>query len=94
MTPEFAPASDDTRPLWLVWSGDDLPSDAQAGPWAEATGFSAKAGQICLLPDAEGGLRGAIVGLGDRVQASRERFQIARAHALPKGDWQDRKSVV
>ncbi|MGZ3215049.1 leucyl aminopeptidase family protein [Paracoccus sp. T5] len=87
MTPEFAPASDDTRPLWLVWSGDDLPPDAQAGPWAEASGFAAKAGQICLLPDAAGGLRGAIMGLGDRALASRERFQIARAQALPRGNW-------
>ncbi|WP_265502286.1 leucyl aminopeptidase family protein [Paracoccus beibuensis] len=85
MTPEFAPASDAALPLWLVWTGDDLPP--QAGTWPEASGFAAKAGQICLLPDGRGGLAGAIMGLGDRRHASRDRFQIARAHALPKADW-------
>ncbi|MFC0201263.1 leucyl aminopeptidase family protein [Paracoccus rhizosphaerae] len=85
MTPEFAPASHAALPLWLVWSGDDIP--AQAGTWPEASGFAAKAGQICLLPDAHGGLAGAIMGLGDCSQASRDRFHLARAHALPKGDW-------
>ncbi|WP_108500829.1 leucyl aminopeptidase family protein [Paracoccus indicus] len=87
MTPEFAPASDDTRPLWLVWAGEDLPADADAGSWPQTTGFAAKAGQICLLPDGQGGLRGALMGLGDSDRAGRDRFQIARAHALPAGDW-------
>ena len=87
MTPEFAPASDDTRPLWLVWAGEDLPADADAGTWPQTAGFAAKAGQICLLPDGQGGLRGALMGLGDRHRAGRDRFQIARAHALPAGDW-------
>lgn len=85
MTPEFAPASDATLPLWLVWTGDPLPQDA--GDWPQACGFAAKAGQLCLLPDASGGLRGAIMGLGERAQAGRDRFHLARAHALPKGDW-------
>ncbi|WP_410217176.1 leucyl aminopeptidase family protein [Paracoccus sp. (in: a-proteobacteria)] len=85
MTPEFAPASDTALPLWLVWSGEDLPP--QAGTWPEATGFSGKLGQICLLPDGSGALQGAIMGLGERHQMARERFSLARAHALPKGDW-------
>ena len=85
MTPEFAPASDATLPLWMVWTGDPLPQDA--GDWPQACGFTAKAGQLCLLPDASGGLRGAIMGLGERAQAGRDRFHLARAHALPKGDW-------
>ena len=85
MTPEIAPASDATLPLWLVWTGDPLPQDA--GDWPQACGFAAKAGQLCLLPDASGGLRGAIMGLGERAQAGRDRFHLARAHALPKGDW-------
>ncbi|WP_282603342.1 leucyl aminopeptidase family protein [Paracoccus sp. PARArs4] len=85
MTPEFAPSDAPTLPLWLIWSGDDLPPEA--GDWPAATGFAARAGQICLLPDADGGLRGALMGLGDPARADRERFQIARAHALPKGDW-------
>ncbi|TJZ85108.1 leucyl aminopeptidase family protein [Paracoccus hibiscisoli] len=85
MTPEFAPASDTTLPLWLVWSGDPLPDDA--GSWPQASGFTGKTGQICLLPDAQGGLRGAIMGLGDRAQAGRDRFALARAASLPVGDW-------
>ncbi|MBM3605025.1 MAG: leucyl aminopeptidase family protein [Alphaproteobacteria bacterium] len=86
MTPEFASASDTTRPLWLVWSGDPLPSEA--GTWPEASGFVARPGQICLLPDGSGRVRGALMGLGDRAKAGRERFALARAHALPPGDWQ------
>ncbi|MBU2957181.1 leucyl aminopeptidase family protein [Paracoccus sp. 1_MG-2023] len=85
MTPQFAPSDATTLPLWLIWSGDDLPPEA--GSWPAATGFAGQAGQICLLPDADGGLRGALMGLGDPARADRERFQIARAHALPKGDW-------
>ena len=85
MTPDFAPASDAALPLWLVWAGDPLPDDA--GGWPAACGFAGKAGQICLLPDAEGGLRGALMGLGSRTDAARDRFPLARAHALPQGDW-------
>lgn len=85
MTPEFAPASDATLPLWAVWSDDPLPPDA--GPWPAAAGFKAQAGQICLLPGADGALRGAILGLGDRARAGRDRFALARAQSLPAGDW-------
>ncbi|WP_378947740.1 leucyl aminopeptidase family protein [Paracoccus sp. R86501] len=87
MTPEFATDSDNARPLWLIWSGQDIPADSAAGTWPEATGFTAKAGEICLLPDGDGGVRGALMGLGARDRAGRDRFQLARAHALPKGDW-------
>jgi len=87
MTPEFATDSETTRPLWLLWSGQDLPAEAKAGAWPDASGFTAKAGQICLLPSEDGGVRGALMGLGDRKASGRDRFQLARAHALPKGDW-------
>ncbi|CAM3200421.1 M17 family metallopeptidase [Paracoccus nototheniae] len=86
MTLEFAPASDTALPLWLVWAGDPLPP--AAGPWPQACGFAGRAGQICLLPDASGGLSGAIMGLGDPAQAGRDRFALARAQSLPPGDWQ------
>lgn len=85
MIPAFAPPSDDTLPLWPVWAGDPLPG--AAGGWPEATGFLAKPGEICLLPDAGGGLRGALFGLGDRARAPRERMGFARATALPRRDW-------
>ena len=85
MTPEFAPASADTLPLWPLWKGQDLPPEA--GDWPRACGFSARAGEICLLPGTAGGLAGALLGLGDPAQAARERFALARAHALPAKDW-------
>ena len=85
MSPDFAPDSADARPLWAVWAGDPLP--AGAGTWPAASGFSAKPGEICLLPDAAGGLAGAILGLGERAMASRQRFLLAHAAALPQGTW-------
>lgn len=85
MTPEFAAASDSARPLWLVWKDDALPPEA--GDWPAQCGFSAKPGEICLLPGAGGALSGAIMGLGARSEAGRSRFALARAQALPKGDW-------
>ncbi|SCY29094.1 leucyl aminopeptidase family protein [Paracoccus tibetensis] len=85
MTPEFAAASDSARPLWLVWKDDALPPEA--GDWPAQCGFSAKPGEICLLPDGAGALSGAIMGLGARSEAGRSRFALARAQALPKGDW-------
>ncbi|MTE00253.1 leucyl aminopeptidase family protein [Paracoccus sp. YIM 132242] len=85
MIPDFAPPSADALPLWAVWKGDPLAD--QAGPWPTASGFAAKAGEICLLPDASGGLAGAFLGLGDRAQAGRHRFVLAHAAALPPGTW-------
>lgn len=85
MTPDFAPDSADALPLWAVWKGDPLTD--QAGPWPAASGFSAKMGEICLLPDPSGGLSGAFLGLGDRDKASRHRFALAGATALPAGIW-------
>ena len=85
MIPDFAPPSADALPLWAVWTGDPLAD--QAGPWPAASGFSGKRGEICLLPDASGGLAGALLGLGDRAQASRHRFVLAHATALPARVW-------
>ena len=85
MLPDFAPESADALPLWAVWKGDPLAD--QAGPWPAAAGFSAKLGEICLLPNASGGLAGAFLGLGDRTRANRTRFALAHATALPPGIW-------
>ncbi|MBU3031093.1 leucyl aminopeptidase family protein [Paracoccus marinaquae] len=87
MIPEFAAASDDALPIWPVWKGDAPPAEANAGGWADACEFTAAAGEICLLPDGQGGLAGALFGLGDRARAGRDRFCFARATALPKGIW-------
>lgn len=87
MTPEFAPPSDQALPIWPVAQGAPVPKGAGAGDWPSATGFTGKAGEICLLPDGKGGLAGALFGLGDPAQAGRERFALARAAALPLADW-------
>ncbi|TRW98851.1 leucyl aminopeptidase family protein [Paracoccus sp. M683] len=88
MQPEFAPPSSETLPLWTVAKGDPVPDAAQAGGWPDASGFIGNAGQICLLPSADGGLRGALFGLGDPARAKRDRFLLARAASgLPAGDW-------
>ncbi|AUH33221.1 leucyl aminopeptidase family protein [Paracoccus tegillarcae] len=87
MLPEFAANADDALPLWLVARNGPVPEEA-AGDWVKASGFSGKAGQICLLPDAKGGLRGALFGMGDSAQSKRGRFVMARAASgLPAGDW-------
>ena len=85
MPSTFAPDTKEALPLWPVWKGDALPD--QAGNWPGSVGFGAKPGEICLLPDGDGGLKGALIGLGDRQAAGRERFALARATALPKGVW-------
>lgn len=85
MQPEFAPASADALPIWPVWKDDPLP--AEAGSWPATAGFAAGAGDICLLPDAQGGLAGALFGLGRRDQADRQRFAFARATSLPGHVW-------
>ena len=92
--PAFAPASDKTLPLWLVrpgpQGGADLPSglDAMAQTWARSQGFAGKSGQLCLLPDAQGGLAGALYGIGGADRAGRDRWLLGRAaETLPAGDW-------
>ena len=89
MTPEFAAPNDDARPIWLVQKDlhDNLPPPMQT--WVKVTGFSGKAGQICLLPKSDGSIGGALIGVekpSDRP--SRERFALAKAAlALPEGAW-------
>jgi len=93
MTPEFAPADAASYPLWLV--RDDLPDalpdalDAAARAWVKACGFTGKSDQLCVLPDASGGIAGALVGIGPRRDTPpRSRFALAKAAAaLPVGAW-------
>lgn len=88
MIPQLLSSSDHTLPLWPVAPGQAIPDAARAGDWPAACGFAAKPGEICLLPDGQGGLGGALLGLGDGRGAARERFALARAaSSLPKGDW-------
>ncbi|KRW98024.1 M17 family metallopeptidase [Paracoccus sp. MKU1] len=97
MIAEFADPNDASLPLWLVRQGESQPDlPPEIGPlaanWAKAQGFAAKPGQVCLLPSAEGGLDGALFGIGPEPTAAdrpaRERFALARAaEALPAGNW-------
>ncbi|MEZ5686170.1 MAG: leucyl aminopeptidase family protein [Paracoccaceae bacterium] len=89
----FAAASDAALPLivvpqdYLSEALDDLPT-AHAN-WALAQGFSGRAGETCLLPDAEGQVVAALIGLGPAKAPARVRFALAKAvSALPEGDWQ------
>ncbi len=74
------------RPLWLL-RGDDLSQIAERWPeparrWLEATGLEPKAGAFSLLPDAEGGLHGA-VGIVDDATSP---FEAGRfVQRLPQG---------
>lgn len=57
--------------------------------WARATGFSAKSGELCLLPDGEGGISAVLAGIGNATAQARQRFVMAGVAAkLPAGKYQ------
>lgn len=81
----FAQPAAAALPLHAI-TKDGLPAlldslDPMHRSWAEATGFSAAAGTLCLLPATDGGVAGALVGLGDDVTARRDRFVLAGIRA-------------
>ncbi|MGX9856783.1 leucyl aminopeptidase family protein [Limimaricola variabilis] len=87
---DFATDRENALPLRLVTPEDleatlsGLPEGARR--WAEAQGFKAGAGAVLALPDAAGGLWGALVGLGDDRARARGRFIAASAASkLPEG---------
>ncbi len=87
----FAAPQDAARPLHLVFAEDlsafagSLPPDAAA--WASAAGFKAGQGELLLLPG-DGGVAGAVLGLGAKAAAERSRFAVAQAvPRLPAGAW-------
>ncbi len=56
--------------------------------WAAVNGFTGKAGQAIVLPDAQGQVALALLGSGSETDASRQRFIVAGAASkLPKGDY-------
>lgn len=93
MRPEFADPSATPLPLWLIRSATDgaqIPPEAGAlaATWARSQNFTGKPGQICLIPDATGGLAGALYGIGTANAPGRERYALARAaENLPAGNW-------
>lgn len=92
MIPAFADPATATRPLYLVPSDAvevtlaDLPSAARA--WLLACDFKGTAGDLRVLPDAEGGIVGAVLGMGTSQARARGRFPLAKAATgLPSGAW-------
>ena len=89
MTPShaFAIASERALPLHVVeragfdaWRQLQLPAH---GTWIDAQQFAAASGSVLLLPG-DGGIAGAVLGIGDRLDP------MSYAHApfaLPPGDW-------
>ncbi|WP_412058991.1 leucyl aminopeptidase family protein [Bartonella sp. DGB2] len=73
--PIFVVAKDELSQLDIPQSGHD---------WIEAYGFSAKAGEVLLLPDMQGGLYGALLG----CEGAYDSFVSgALSKALPSGYW-------
>ncbi|MGQ0611493.1 MAG: leucyl aminopeptidase family protein [Paracoccaceae bacterium] len=92
MTPHFAPTDAPSRALVLVApEGLSAWKDGQAAPvrrWLDETGFEAGAGDLRLIPGADGGVGHAVAGLGTAQARARGRFALARAIAgLPAGAW-------
>jgi len=66
--------------------GQNLGSNA--AKWIKTSGFTAKLGKICLLPDGQGGILRVAAGWGDAKSRARGRFHMATvASALPEGDY-------
>ena len=87
-----APAS---RPIWLVRPRELEAAAATLGPvaanWAKASGFKGGARRHTLLPDAQGNVAGALLGLGDGADLApsepAETLVGLLPPALPPGDW-------
>ncbi|HEX2134638.1 MAG TPA: leucyl aminopeptidase family protein [Microvirga sp.] len=67
MHPLLAPASEPSRPVWLVseqtWAGvsEGLPASGRA--FAKAHGFEGKSGSHCVLPGGDGDIAGVVFGI-------------------------------
>jgi leucyl aminopeptidase len=91
MTPRFAEASADSRPLYVVTPDGlgtfiaSLQADWQV--WLTAAGFKAGLGETQLLPGPDG-VAAAVVGFGTAQARTRVRFGVAKAAGnIPAGDW-------
>ena len=87
---EFAPADAPARPLHLVTAAEleawCARQPAAVRAWVEETAFTARPGELRLLPG-ESGLAGAVFGI-DEGPSARVRFRVAEAaSAVPAGDW-------
>jgi leucyl aminopeptidase len=90
--PKFAAPSDDTIPMFTVFQDDldatlaNLPDAASV--WLKTVGFDAAVGASAVLPNADGSVKAAYIGMGKKGQ-SRARFVVAAGAAkLPRGTYQ------
>ena len=77
------------RPVWAIGADavDALP--IEVARWAKASGYKAGAGEVLLVPGADGAVAGAVLGLGGKAGDPRRKPLLAGALAgLPEGDWQ------
>jgi leucyl aminopeptidase len=87
-----ASARADAKPIWCT-DTDGWPSlranlPPAAASFAEAAGFKAEAGVCLLVPDAAGGVAGALFGLDKPSKRGGNPFLPGRlANALPAGTW-------
>ena len=92
MTPKFAQSSDNAIPIYVVKSADldhtlgQLDSAARA--WVTASEFTAKLGEVVLVPNVDGGIQTVLAGWGDAAARRRGRFHMALiADRLPAGTY-------
>ena len=75
-------ASDAARPVRVVGAGQGL--TGKAAVWAEANGFTGKAGQLLIVPGDDGAAVEALFGAGEAFEPMSARSLPTR---LPAGDW-------
>ena len=92
MIATFAAPSANDIPLHAVQSADlksflaTLPSPQMA--WIQGNGFTARLGQTITIPDADGNVSAAVVGLGDAKARLRTKFGATKAAShLPAGTY-------
>ena len=82
MIPDFAAQDAPSLPLHRVSAGALPPLTSAQAAWVASNGFTGAQGQLCVYPDAEGRVAGAVFG------AAEARFSLAKAAgALPEGVW-------
>ncbi len=70
------------------WNSVRASLDEKARAWVDSNGFTAKLGQLCLVPDDAGGIKRALFGFGTQSSRERDRFHLATlADALPEGNY-------
>ncbi|MGR3291574.1 MAG: leucyl aminopeptidase family protein [Paracoccaceae bacterium] len=92
MTLIFSPPGTPTKPLYAI-SEAKLQTwisglDSTAKNWVTASDFTGAAGTVLVLPNADGEVAGAAVGMGDEMSRQRQRFLVGAARdKLPAGDY-------